>query len=215
MAEVRITVLAGTNGSGKSSVGGELLRQANSPFFNPDEVAKEIRQHYPDLSPGEANSRAWHEGLRQLRDAIQDPHDFAFETTLGGNTITDTLREAVDAGLDVCIWYVGLSSRDLHIARVNARVALGGHPIPDTKIRERFDSSRINVIRLMPLVAELKVFDNSFEHDPAQGLQPEPVLLLHILNGKLVGPNRATLAQTPEWAQPLVAAAWNLEPDVT
>lgn len=210
MAEVRITVLAGTNGSGKSSVGGELLRQAKSPFFNPDEVAKEVRQLYPDLSPGEANSRAWQEGLRQLQDAIQDPHDYAFETTLGGNTITDTLRQAIDAGLDVCIWYVGLTSPELHIARVKARVALGGHAIPEAKIRERFDSSRLNLVRLMPLVAELKVFDNSTERDPAQGLQPEPVLLLHVVNGKLVGPSQAELEQAPEWAKPLVAAAWNL-----
>ena len=207
---MRIAVLAGTNGAGKSSVGGAFLREVNANYFNPDEVAKEIQERYPELSPGEANVQAWQEGLRQLQDAIRDRHDYAFETTLGGNTITNTLRQAIDAGLEVSIWYVGLSSPELHIARVHARVARGGHAIPEAKIRERFESSRLNLIRLMPFVAELKVFDNSLESDPAQGLPPEPVLLLHVVQGRLVGPGQAELLRTPEWAKPLVAAAWNL-----
>ena len=64
--------------------------------------------------------------------------NFAFETTLGGNTIPALLSSALSAGLEVRVWYVGLSSVQLYIARVRASVEKEG-PIPEQKIRERFD----------------------------------------------------------------------------
>jgi len=33
-----------------------------------------------------------------------------------------------------------------HIARVEARVAAGGHPIPEEKIRERYPRAQLNLI---------------------------------------------------------------------
>ncbi len=210
MANPTITVLAGTNGAGKSSIGGELLRQVGVPYFNSDEVAREILSENPGLPPNEANSLAWREEVRQLDEAIGLRKDFAFESTLGGNTITAALQDALDAGLDVRIWYVGLESPDLHIARVQARVARGGHPIPEDTIRKRFESSRLNLIRLMGRLSELKVFDNSVQADPHLGQAPEPRLLLHLRKGKVAGPSRATLKRTPEWAKCIIEAALSL-----
>ena len=56
------------------------------------------------------------------QNAIAERLDFAFETTLGGRTITALLDEAASSGAHVHVWYVGLSSADLHVARVRARV---------------------------------------------------------------------------------------------
>ena len=210
MPKATITVLAGTNGAGKSSIGGKDLRQSGAPHFDPDEVAREVLAKNPGLSSREANGLAWQEGFRQLKEAIRLKKDFIFETTLGGNTITATLEEALDAGLDVRIWYVGLKSPELHIARVQARIAKGGHAIPPTTIRQRFNDSRLNLIRLLGRLAELKVFDNSAEADPHQGQAPEPLLLLHLRKGRVIGPGRTGLVQTPDWAKPIVEAALSL-----
>lgn len=207
MANPTITVLAGTNGAGKSSVGGELLRQSGVPYYNPDAVAREILSENPGMDLSEANGLAWQEEVRQLKEAIRLRQDFSFESTLGGATITGILQDALDAGLDVWIWYVGLESPELHIARVKARVAQGGHPIPEEAIRTRFNGSRRNLILLMGRLAELRVFDNSAQADPHLGHEPEPRLLLHLQNGKLVGPSMEMLQQTPDWAKPIVEAA--------
>lgn len=207
MASPTIVVLAGANGAGKSSIGGALLRQAGVPYFNPDDVALELLAVQPALSLGEANSLAWQEEVRQLKEAIHAGSTFAFETTLGGSTITAALQEALEAGTDVLIWYVGLATPDLHIARVEARVARGGHPIPADTIRKRFNSSRLNLIRLLGRLAELKVFDNSVHADPHGGHAPEPRLLLHLQRGRIVGPGKATLRRTPDWAKAIVEAA--------
>jgi predicted ABC-type ATPase len=130
---------------------------------------------------------------------------FAFETTLGGNTIPALLSSALSTGLEVRVWYVGLSSIELHVARVRARVEKGGHPIPEEKIRERFDRSRLNLIRLLPRLTELLVYDNSGEANPDAGKRPEPQLLLHMASGKIVG--SCDLRLIPEWAKPIAAAA--------
>ncbi len=174
-------------------------------YFNPDEAASRIRSISPGLSQTEANSEAWNQGKRLLEHAIRERLNFAFETTLGGNAIPALLSSALSAGLDVRIWYVGLRSIELHIARVRARVEKGGHAIPEQKIRERYDRTRLNLIRLMPRLTELLVYDNSEEADPAAGVRPEPKFLLHMASGKIV--KSCDLHLIPEWAKPIAAAA--------
>src|SRR6266571_2216765 len=180
-----ICVLAGTNGAGKSSVAGAMLLQRGVEYFNPDKAAMQIRSANPGITNEEANSVAWLQGRRLLERAIAERLSFAFETTLGGHTITALLHSALSAGVEVRIWYVGLSSAELHIARVRARVAKGGHDIPGPRIRDRYDRSRLNLIHLMARLTELRVYDNSDEADPGAGAIPKPKLLLHMASGKI------------------------------
>jgi hypothetical protein len=110
---------------------------------------------------------------------------------------------------DVLIWFCGLSSPELHIARVKARVAAGGHPIPEEKIRERYPNAQLNLIKLMPHVAYIKVYDNSAEA-AADGTVPDPVLVLDMENGQVISPapdNLKALQRTPEWTKPILEAA--------
>src|SRR5579863_1553893 len=181
-----IYVLAGTNGAGKSSVAGAMLLQRGVEYFNPDKAALQIRSANPGITNQEANSAAWRQGKRLLERAIAERLNFAFETTLGGRTMAGLLESAQSVGIEVRIWYVGLRSPELHIARVRSRVARGGRDIPDTTIRERYDRSRLNLIQLMPKLTELRVYDNSQEADPHAGVAPQPKLLLHLARARIV-----------------------------
>lgn len=201
-----IRVVAGVNGAGKSSVLGSIFKARNLFFFNPDEAARRIREK-TGWTIEEANSEAWQYMKEKLEEAIRTSSSFAFETTLGASTISRLLREAAEAGMPVMIWFVGLSSLELHIARVRARVAHGGHDIPEKKIRERWSRSRGNVIDLLPFLTELVVFDNSEEGDPAEQAVRPPRLLLRCRNGLVVDPAAEVLEETPEWAKPIVTAA--------
>jgi predicted ABC-type ATPase len=116
---------------------------------------------------------------------------------------------AAALGIEVRVWYVGLSTPELHIARVRARVARGGHDIPEADIRRRWDTSRLNVIRLLPTLTELRTYDNSGNADPQAGAAPVPVLVLHLRRGRIVAPR--DLSATPAWAKPLVAAAMQID----
>ena len=200
-----LTVLAGVNGAGKSSVGGEALRHTGALYFNPDEFARQLREQH-SLTQEKANAIAWAQGKGKLKEAIAQATDFSFETTLGGKTITDLLMRAVRGGHRLDIWFVGLESVELHLKRVAARVARGGHPIPEADIRKRWIGSHENIIRLIPFVTTLRVFDNSRE--VAAREVPKPTLLLSIQEGELAFPGPEHLAATPEWAKPIVAAAY-------
>jgi predicted ABC-type ATPase len=203
-----VYVLAGTNGAGKSSVGGAMFRESGAEYFNPDEAALRFRSTNPGMTQEEANSAAWRQGKRLLERAISERLDFAFETTLGGHTIAGLLDQALSEKMEVHIWYVGLATPELHIARVRSRVATGGHGIPEAKIRERYESSRLNLVDLMPKLTELRVFDNSEEGDPRRGVAPRPTLLLYLNRGKIV--DSCDLTKTPEWAKPIFATAMRL-----
>lgn len=212
----RIYVLAGCNGAGKSSIGGAALIQSGARFYNPDEAARKIVNANAHLDPpptmAEVNAAAWSQGRALLERAIDQHLDFALETTLGGQTMTELLERAASAGLAVHMWFAGLQGVELHLERVRQRVARGGHDIPRGKIVERYDVGRKNLIRLLPQLASVRVYDNSAEAAPGQGLTPTPRLLLHCVERKIVAPTklRSLLADTPQWAKPIVAAAIDL-----
>lgn len=200
-----IIVLGGTNGAGKSSIAGKMLRLNDAEYFNPDEVTRRLLENNPGMDLAEANIHAWQQGKVMLEDAIERGLDYSFETTLGGNTITDLLIKAADKGISVRLWYAGLASPELHIARVAARVAAGGHDIPEDKIRTRYDSGRENLLRLLPKLAELQIYDNSVEKNMDKGEAPAPFLILHLRGGQIV--KQCPLADTPDWAKPIVQLA--------
>lgn len=202
----RIHVLAGVNGAGKSSIGGEEIRARGAQYYNPDEVARQAMKSFPHMNQSQANGVAWQNGRLMLERAIREKKDFAFETTLGANTMTELLIQAAEVGFEIHIWYAGLASPEQHIARVRARVKRGGHDIPEQDIRRRFEHSRLNLIRLMPHLTSLRVFDNSLDADPEVGNQPVPQLILRVEQGAVIT-DAKDLVSTPEWARPLVAAA--------
>lgn len=194
-----ISVLAGVNGAGKSSIGGAAIRSAGQDWYNPDELVRVMQAKFPDRSLQQINSAVWHEGRHRLEKAIRDKTDFPFETTLGGSTITNTLLDAIAAGVSVNVWYCGLDSVELHIERVATRVARGGHDIPEDLIRSRYKTSIRNLCRLTPGLTQLTVYDNSRPLDD-QGL-PNIRRLLHVANDKLLELDQSM----PNWAKPVAA----------
>ena len=208
MSRPVLFVLAGVNGAGKSSIGGHVLAQAGLTWFNPDRFAREWMTS-TGCSQADANAVAWAEGLRRLDEAVTQDRNHALETTLGGQTIAARL-EAAAGTHDVMVWYCGLASPELHISRVKARVAAGGHDIPESNIRVRWNTSLVNLIRLLPHLAHLRVYDNSAEAALGESV-PDPVLLAEMVAGRFVGSRNAdALNLTPDWAKPLLEAALNL-----
>lgn len=200
-------VLAGVNGAGKSSIGGHLLTREGLDWFNPDTFARELIEA-TGCDRDSADAHAWAEGVRRLDAAVANGQSYAFETTLGGRTIAAKIRAAAGTH-EVIVWFCGLDSPELHLARVRARVSRGGHDIPEAKIRARYPQAQRNLIALMPHLAHLSVHDNSTEaaiSDPV----PDPVLVMELEQGRLVHPSAndpAALGRIPEWAKALVEAA--------
>ena len=201
-----IYVLAGVNGAGKSSVGGHLLTRAGLPWFNPDSFARELVAA-TGCAQAAANAAAWTEGMRRLDAALAAGTSHAFETTLGGRSVPARLRAAARTH-EVLVWFCGLASPELHLARVRQRVAAGGHDIPEAKVRERWHAAIANLIALLPDLAEVRLFDNSASVALGEPV-PDPVPVAVIQRGRLAWPagkDIAQLALTPDWAKPVLGA---------
>jgi len=199
-----LTVIAGTNGAGNSSIVGMFLRERGGEYYNADEWARRLREDDPGLDQTEANGLAWLAGREMLEAAIENGRDYVLETTLGGHTIPGLVLRAAERGHRLVIWYVGLDSAQAHVDRVRARVARGGHDIPETRIRERFERSIENLVALVPRIDELRLFDNSVEVDMAGGEAPRVRSLLHVRDGDIV--SSVPLNQVPDWAKPVFAS---------
>jgi predicted ABC-type ATPase len=154
-----MTVVAGVNGAGKSSNIGKHQRYN---YINPDTIAKEYAQKYPDGNP----LRGMKEVLRRVDTNIKNKTDFALETTLAGRHILNQMQSAKKAGFEVHLTYVTLDSLDRHVERVNARVEKGGHDIPRQDIERRYRTSYENLPRAMKMADKVSIYDNTKELRP-------------------------------------------------
>ena len=107
---------------------------------------------------------------------------------------------------EVLVWYVGLDGVERHLERIALRVRHGGHDIPERKVRERYVSSMANLVRLVPHVQAVQIFDNSATVAEGAPLRT-PRLVALIVEGRLVRPGLDGLNDVPRWAVPAVEAA--------
>jgi predicted ABC-type ATPase len=161
-SDKKIFIIAGPNGAGKTTFAREFLpNEADCPaFVNADLIAT-------GLSPFQPEAAAIHAGrimLEQIREYVRKRENFAFETTLSGRTYARMIPAWQAAGYQVKVIFLSLPDVDLAIARVTARVAQGGHGVPEDIIRRRFIAGQRNFDRVYkPLVDYWVLYDNSRE----------------------------------------------------
>lgn len=196
-----ILVGAGTNGAGKSSIVQPLL-SSGGDYFNPDEHTRDLMK--VGMTLADANARAWSKGYEALQRSIDEGRRYAFETTLGGHSVPFELMRALAMGCRVDLFFVGLSSPELHLQRIAERVRRGGHDIPEAKVRARYDSSRSNLLKFIGTSANLRVWDNSLSSPDGR---PSPMEVFSIRDRQLRLGRHVTLLTVPDWTKPLLERA--------
>lgn len=162
-------VIAGPNGSGKTTLTRYLQARGIEfgEYINPDDIAASgnVQGSYDE------RVRAAQQIADERReDCIAVGRDFAFETVMSHPSKIEVMRRARAAGFHVTLFFVGTDDPRINIARVNARVALGGHSVPDELIVQRYYRT-MNALAEAALTANRTVvFDNS-RGDQDQGLQ--------------------------------------------
>lgn len=95
--------------------------------------------------------------------AIEQRQDFTFETVLSSNYKLDILEKAKAEGYFIkCVFVLTVDS-SVNVVRVAARVATGGHDVPEERIRSRYAKSLANIRRLMEICDIMHVYDNTEE----------------------------------------------------
>ena len=160
-----LVVLAGPNGAGKSTLyETRIAPRLKVPFINADIIQ---RDELADPSVEAAYTAA------RIADDRRAAHfaartSFATETVFSHPSKIDLVRQAKATGFTVILFHVGVDRADLSVARVQARVTEGGHPVPENKIRERYDRNGPLIRQAMLLADQGHVFDNSRLNTPPQ-----------------------------------------------
>ena len=132
----RLYIVSGCNGAGKTTASYTLLPEMLEcrQFVNSDEFAKGLSP----FNPEGASIQASRFMLMRIRYLLQRKEDFGIETTLATRSLLNTVRAAQAEGYYVTVLYFWLNSPDLAVKRVKARVAAGGHNIPEETVRRRY-----------------------------------------------------------------------------
>ena len=147
-----VLVFAGPNGSGKSTI--TRMAKTVGEYINADDIKKTTL-----CSDLEAAMKA--EELREKM--LYEKKDFTFETVLSTERNLNLLMRAKDNGYFVRGIYVLTIDAGVNVARVNAREALGGHGVPEDKIRSRYSKALALIPRLVEVCDILHVYDNTNE----------------------------------------------------
>ncbi len=158
--EKKIVIIAGPNGAGKTTFALEFLpREADCPdFINVDLIAAGLSPFDPDR----AAIRAGRLMLEEIRRRVRNGNSFAFETTLSGCHYARMIPRWRAMGYHVKLIFLNLPTADLAVARVAARMAQGGHNVPEPVVRRRFDRGLRNLHNMYrTLVNSWALYDNS------------------------------------------------------
>lgn len=154
-----VIIVAGANGSGKTTFAKKLLEVLNYEFLNADEIAKRINPK--DLT--KARLKAGKKFLRKVNSLIKNGESFILETTLAGKYIEKIIKSLNNENYIVSIFFIFLDSPEECINRIKQRIKKGEHNIPNKDVIRRYYRGKINFWGKYKYMANRwYVIDNSF-----------------------------------------------------
>ena len=189
-----LIVIAGPNGSGRTSVTSKILQHEwmeDSVYINPDIVAQE---KFGDWNSMDAIKKAVVYCEEWREKCLAERKSLIFETVLSAKDKIDYIERAKKAGFFVRLFFVCTKSPAINASRIAQRVMKGGHDVPITKIISRYQKSVLNCKYIATKVDRTYLYDNSIENAEAK-------LLLRFSDGKIA---KRYIEELPEWAKQII-----------
>ncbi|MBI5588976.1 MAG: zeta toxin family protein [Deltaproteobacteria bacterium] len=174
----KLIVVAGPNGSGKTTITEKLLRHEwmeGCVYINPDVIAQ---QEFGDWNSPEAVIKAVNRAKEMREDCLSSKTSMAFETVFSTQEKVEFVRRASLAGFFIRLFFVCTNDPSINAQRVALRVMEGGHDVPIPKIISRYYRSISNCIEASPWIDRAYFYDNS-ESDA------DPILMFRVSDGKI------------------------------
>jgi len=173
----KLLVIAGPNGSGKTTFTRQLLKHYWSEdcvFINPDNIAENEFGGWNDTT---AILKAADRAAEMREECLSSMTSMVVETVLSKEDKVDFLRRAQERGFFVRVFFIGTDTPEINAARVARRMIEGGHEVPINKILARYFRSMRLCVAAGLIADRLYVHDNSFDGE-------DPVLLFRKHNGE-------------------------------
>jgi predicted ABC-type ATPase len=188
-----LIVVAGPNGSGKTSLTTQVLRHQwfdGCVYVNPDNMA---RDEFGDWNSKEAILAAAKHAETIREQCLNNGESLAFESVLSAPDKLEFISRAKFQGYFVRLFFVGTESPAINAARVAQRVMEGGHDVPIPKIISRYARSIANCAIAAALADRSYIYDNSVDG-------ADPRLLFRLAAGRVI----KTYGDIPRWAQSIL-----------
>lgn len=189
-----LIVIAGPNGSGKTSVTNKILHHEwmeDAVYINPDIVAQE---RFGDWNSPDAIRKAVVYCEEWREQCLVERKSLIFETVLSAVDKVDYIQRAKEAGFFVRVFFVCTNSPIINASRIAKRVLEGGHDVPIPKIISRYQKSVLNCRYIATKVDRTYLYDNSIENAEAR-------ILLRFSDGLIA---KKYVDVLPEWAKQIV-----------
>lgn len=188
-------ILVGPNGAGKSTLYEDWLkdRLPGVEFVNADELA---RKHYGHAAQTLEESQTGQRLADERRQALMaERKSLITESTFSHPSKLDLVRYAKASDYRVAMYHVNVRDATVSVDRVTYRVGHGGHPVPENKIRDRYERNQALIHEAVKLADRAFIFDNSIMGQPHR-------LAMELQHGEIIhtGPDM------PAWAQALYKA---------
>ena len=182
MQHPNLYIIAGPNGAGKTTASFNLLPEVlHCPnFVNADEIARGLSPFAPETVAMQAGRIM----LQRIDELLPQKVDFAIETTLATRSYVQLVHRAQALGYKVHLIFFALENEEQAIQRVAQRVSNGGHDIPESDIRRRFQRGIYNLIHLyMPICDSALVYNNM--KTPAQMIARKKAATMQIVDSDM------------------------------
>lgn len=191
-----LIVIAGPNGSGKTTITSKILKHEwteDAVYINPDVIAQE---KFGDWNSREAvlKSVRYCETLRE--DCLKNRKSLIFETVLSADDKLDFIKRAKEAGFFIRVFFVSTEHPSVNASRIARRVMKGGHDVPISKIISRYYKSIVNCMKASKYADRTYVYDNTTENEEAK-------ILFRMKDGKLA---KQYITDLPMWTAPILTA---------
>ena len=189
-----LIIIAGPNGSGKTSVTKRFLHHEwaeGTIYINPDEVANEM---FGDWNSKEAVLNAANYCAEWREKCLTEKKSFVFETVMSAEDKVQFIIKAKNAGFFIRLFFISTENPKINASRIADRVMKGGHDVPISKIISRYYKAIENCKTVSSIVDRLYVYDNSVDGEEAK-------LQFRLVNGVM---GKMYVTDVPEWAQAIL-----------
>lgn len=155
-----LIILAGPNGSGKTTFASLLFQHVwgkECLNINADALAQELG-NWNDITCIQCAQQMVRE---QLKNALSAKRDIMYETVFSHPSKLELIRQALDIGYFIRLFFICTESPRINIDRVAERFAKGGHAVPGKKVAERYNRALLYGAEAMRLVQRGYLYDNS------------------------------------------------------
>lgn len=171
-----LIIIAGPNGSGKTSITSKILEHEwieNFIYINPYNIANDT---FGDWNSPEAILKAANLAAQIREECIDNGKSLIFETVLSAIDKITFIIKAKEKGFFIRLFFVGTESPTINASRIAQRVLEGGHDVPIPKIINRYSKSIANCCLVSQIVDRSYIYDNSIDFE-------DPKLIFRVNNG--------------------------------